>query len=212
MNKSKIKSIISLVLAILLCISVSACSNDSTYEKDNSKSKSSETYDAPHENDYEPSYEEPTTPVTDLGFYNLDELTDEYGNCIWIGISGWNSNDGGYIYRDDANGGGYLFKSGFIQAIYDIYYDSDLHPSYKVARGPYAYTAIDNDGIAFAGDGSVLINDRINISDKATIFICQSHFRSTNEVWIIPATMIDWSTKDENFTMDGKKYTRYYLK
>lgn len=208
MNKSKIKSIISLVLVLLLCISVSACSNDSTYEDDYSQSESSETYDTSSEDDYEPSYEEPTTSVTDLGFYNLDELTDEYGNCIWVGIDGYDASEG-YVWCD-RNTPGLLFKGGFIQKIQRVH---DHYPSYDIGRGPYAYTTASNDGIAASGEGSVLINERININDKAVIFKCQTIFETSREEWFIPASMIDWSTRDDNFTYgDYTAYTRYYVK
>jgi hypothetical protein len=157
---------------------------------------------------------EPTTSVTDLGFYNISDLTDEYGNCILVEIKGYNSDDGGYVFCNDSQHegkiSGLLLKSGFVQR---IQFNVNTYPSYEEGRGPYAYTIVSNDGISFAGDGSVLINEKINLNDSAVVFKSLEHFSDTYETWYVPATMIDWSTKDDNFVSDtgNTAYTRYFI-
>lgn len=137
---------------------------------------------------------EPTTLVTDLGFYNLNEFTDINGNCILVEIDSYDSTEG-YI---TTIGRGRLIKSGFIQKIDEIEYNNNTI-SYSEVDSPFTYNIVSNDGLTYAnGTRNLLIKERINMADKAVVFIC-SHTGSlsTHELWFVPASMIDWSSATE---------------
>lgn len=205
-----LKKILLMLLALCILLGAAACGNEPQDVTDafTTEPETITTTKAPTTTQETTK----TKPVTEIGFYNLNDISDNNGNCLLVGITGYSWSDGGYIYLSP-NDTGLLFSGGFIQTIYDISPDNNMKLSYKTGRGPYAYTIVSNDGVSFGPDGSVLINKRVNIYNKAVVLKCQTHFASTNESWLVPATMIDWSTQDDDFVAEnGYKYTRYFLK
>lgn len=216
--KQMAKKVIVLMLIATMLFGITACSaNPTGTTDDRDKEKQTESTTIPITTDLPTTTELPTTTVPttemttsvmDLGFYNLSDFKDEYGNCLLVGITGYSKSDGGYIYFN-VNDTGLLFYDGFLQKIYYLTYDSSSGLSYERGRGPYSYSVISNDGISYAGESTV-IYERVSINNKAVIFKTDS---TRGEAWYIPASMIDWSTKEEDFEAnDGYHYTRYFLK
>lgn len=205
--KCKARKATALILTVLLLVGVfSACGNTG-----DNQTPSSYPSDSTTQNSAVSTAEETTKQnVAELGFLNIAELSDTNGQCMLIAVSGYNAGDKS-VWRDSANGNGILLQGGFLQTIYEIQ-DTAPH-SYKTGRGPYAYNIVSNDGVTFAGDGSILITERVKLTNTAVIFKCQTHFASTGEAWLIPATMIDWSTADENYVdSNGNCRTKYFVK
>lgn len=164
-------------LTIILAI-LSGCASQNTTDE----------YDNYSENNKSVITTEPTTQLTDLGFYNLDEFTDSNGNCVFIRISRYDSE---YMYIPLDYIYGYLIKNGFIQRIENIEYDdNNTLISYK-ADSPYVYSVINNNGLSCAnGLKNITINEKVALSDKIVVFKCND---GGHDCWYVPATMIDWS-------------------
>ena len=217
------KKIISVVLSVLLILSIfCGCAVTENEYSDNSNNDNTTTkneYDTwtnPHQftnEDYE-DYEDETSdnyqPINrEFSFYNFDNFSFSNGVCILMGIKGYDYENGRAFVYFDANVSGMKLESGFISTIWQQEIDGNTF-KYASGRGPYAYSIVNQNGISFAGDGSVLITEQTNLTPDCCVLSATAHFASTGNGLLVPVTCLDFSTYEENY--DGGYNNRIFVK
>ncbi len=149
--------------------------------------------------------EKPTSPVSEWGFNNLDEI----GSGL-VQITGYNLEEG-YVYYTDKDNEGDIFKleNGF-------YITQLLNMDAKTMRSGYMsdYEAVNNDSFYLPGDGAFTIERREVVTDNFVLFVDDNF--GYFDTFYVPYSLIDW---DRGFDVyesgDGEdyKYTyKFYLK
>ncbi len=183
-------------------------------------SQSSYSYDDYEEHETEETTEEQTiyipettkspTPVSEWGFYNLDEM----GNML-VEISGYNLKaDEPYVY--------YAHNEAFTIISID---DSGYCYSYKIVEdGNEKYTLkknalegnfeiVDNDSIYDRSNGeSFIIDGRKIVTNDFVVFTHTAHFFRTHTEWFVPSSFIDWEKGIEKYIEDPSYPNNYGYK
>lgn len=155
-----------------------------------------------------------TTPVSELGFYHLEEM----GNYL-IEIDEYNINNssGDYVCVD-VNSNALKIENGYIQ-YYDIINSENSTIEMNLSSA-YPCTIVNNDYIDIPGGNSS--STSINISDRITsesrddfVVLVDEGSLSRSETWYIPYNLIDWDKDVEKFEEEDKRFggtrTRYKL-
>ena len=205
-QKSKKKTVLKLLLVSLLCaVLFSACNSDANTV--NSSTTITSNLTEPEETDlFGEYYQEPettTTSLSELGFYNLDEM----GNIL-IDITGVELNcDDPYVYYEDSYSPEIIgFKDGY-------FYRYEIDENYNlIKRGVFGtYDIIDNDTLYRKDTGkSYMIYERY-AEDDVLVFIMEEPRKRFPR---IPYSMIDWDRGIQKYeSSEGYEYGyKYYLK
>lgn len=195
-NVTKIKAkafrTAALVIVLILFISTfSACG-------DTNNNSTDELYKSGTEQNTS-IYEESTKrDISTWGFNNIDDFSDENGKCILIKIDGYNAATK-TVYNSIYYTYGYILQNGFFQELGDK--RAEFPNDYVVTKGPWTYSVVNNEGISISGNGSILIQERIKVTDSVIIFKCQVSIDGhTGTEYLIPYHVVDWSTREEGYT------------
>lgn len=207
------KKLLALILALSMLFVFTACGdNESSAQPSPTEPKTTEEETTAADDDYfydEPiEYEPVTTPVSEWGFYNIDEMEG------LVQISGYNLTEGFVFYRGDwfPDIPIMRFLNGRI-LVYDI--DEDDYSVYSKAATEYYIIDNDNLQINSYSNSLISITER-KTSSKYPGFVCLVSNR-----WYVPYSLIDWDRGIEYYDYNSdypdddynyKITVKFYLK
>lgn len=213
LGKAKIiLAVISIVSVIVISVSI-AISNlhrDNGQTVDSSDNRTNQTANTTN------TTTETTTEydASELGFfYYLNTFSDTQGKCILLEICGFDKNDRSVWFwgnRDDA--WGWTFQNGFIRETEDIELGDTYISKYSYGDEVYEYRTLNENEICTYSGENFIIKSQEKMTSNSVIYSCSYDFYSrTIDVLCVPATMIDWSTK-EYIYINGKECIKYSVK
>lgn len=191
------KIIAAILILTILLVNFTACDNSLDDEKTTTETTTEQTTEYAYNNNdnlyyYEP--ENPTTPVKEWGFYNLDEMDN-----ILIEITGYNlSGDDPYVYFKSESK--YYASSAIFRGLNGGYvYDYEISSAYELKKSAIVgqYNIVDNDTISLYkyGNGknySLIIDKRKTASSFNNFVVFEMLDNGQSEIWFIPYSLIDW--------------------
>lgn len=208
-NLGKIK-IILIVIAVVLIVPISISVATSNLHKDNGQDDAVNNNGATQTTNTTTEYD-----VSKLGFfYNLDSFSDENGKCIMLEICGYDKMDKSiWFFSGWDEAFGWCFQNGYIRETENIELGYNYINKFSYGDEISPYRAINENEIYctdFGEEFSIKSTDKI--TKKSAVYSCSHDFYSrTYNILCIPATMIDWSTK-EYIYIDGKECIKYSVK
>lgn len=203
------KIITILVIAIIMCIAVVFfVENGAENDESDIISTSVNSYDDIEETTETTTEEIYTIPVSEWGFYNLSDFTDEYGRCALVITTGFNLNKGYVILDNFFEKGAYIFENGFVS-------DCSLSETGEInsVNNSRKYDIVNNDTLyCYDGFDDIKIKKRLgtSVSDDFVAFEIRKNSYST--YWYVPASLIDWSKGVDEIDDNGESKKILYLK
>lgn len=178
------KKIIAMLLIFsIFILSLTSCkSNQSSYSYDDYEEQETEET-TEEETTYIPETTIASTPVSEWGFYNLDEMGNQ-----WIQITGYSlSGSQPYVtYVSDYQGNNMLFQNGYCRRIIIEKNNDGLYSS-SDGKVICSYKIVDNNTIYCPENGKSLVIENRKTFDTAKHFVI---IEAQDEMYV-PASLLD---------------------
>lgn len=203
------KKFISLLLVIVISFTIVGCSAQNNENNTENGSVSPESYTEGGHNDIIDEEEtEPATPVSQWGFNNIYDFTDDLGRTSLVGTTGYNLTDG-YVKLDTFHGvTAFAFENGFVSKC-SLTENGDIRQVFDTMK----YDVVNNDTLhCYEGYDDINIKNRIgtDVSDDFVAF--EIRWNNYTSLWFVPSALIDWSKGKGEIEENGETVKILYLK